>query len=367
MVGNQVSRARTSSRGQQNTQMWFEDRYQGRDRRQIEGRTEGRDRRQIEGRSVGRDRRQIEARNGGSRGQRERGTGIDARYCRGSREQGGRIRAVEKAGKRRRQRGKHLFLGVVGLALCMWIAVTVKEGLRAFSGSLNTPQAQGSAGAAGYDVLQSVETGTSDFGEAAEILNELLEKNEETLEYVRSYPDREEYMGRPIDLTEDFVSGEVPLLMQWDRRWGYDSYGREMIGLAGCGPLCMEMAYLYFTEDTDMTPRNMADFAYDNGFYTEQGTSWSLWTEGAARLGLEGTELPLDEKMMKNTLDSGNLIVCSMRPGDFTTTGHFILIRGYDEDGFLVNDPNRRSTSGKTWSYEELQYQIRNLWSLGKG
>ncbi len=403
MVGNQVSRARTSSRGQQNTQMWFEDRYQGRDRRQIEGRTGGRDRRQIEGRSVGRDRRQIEgrsvgrdrrqiegrsvgrdrrqiegrsvgrdrrqieARNGGSRGQRERGTGIDARYCRGSREQGGRIRAVEKAGKRRRQRGKHLFLGVVGLALCMWMAVTVKEGLRAFSGSLNTPQAQGSAGAAGYDVLQSVETGTSDFGEAAEILNELLEKNEETLEYVRSYPDREEYMGRPIDLTEDFVSGEVPLLMQWDRRWGYDSYGREMIGLAGCGPLCMEMAYLYFTEDTDMTPRNMADFAYDNGFYTEQGTSWSLWTEGAARLGLEGTELPLDEKMMKNTLDSGNLIVCSMRPGDFTTTGHFILIRGYDEDGFLVNDPNRRSTSGKTWSYEELQYQIRNLWSLGKG
>lgn len=367
MVGNQVSRARTSSRGQQNTQMWFEDRYQGRDRRQIEGRSVGRDRRQIEGRSVGRDRRQIEARNGGSRGQREWGTGIDARYCRGSREQGGRIRAVEKAGKRRRQRGKHLFLGVVGLALCMWMAVTVKEGLRAFSGSLNTPQAQGSAGAAGYDVLQSVETGTSDFGEAAEILNELLEKNEETLEYVRSYPDREEYMGRPIDLTEDFVSGEVPLLMQWDRRWGYDSYGREMIGLAGCGPLCMEMAYLYFTEDTDMTPRNMADFAYDNGFYTEQGTSWSLWTEGAARLGLEGTELPLDEKMMKNTLDSGNLIVCSMRPGDFTTTGHFILIRGYDEDGFLVNDPNRRSTSGKTWSYEELQYQIRNLWSLGKG
>ena len=156
MVGNQVSRARTSSRGQQNTQMWFEDRYQGRDRRQIEGRTGGRDRRQIEGRSVGRDRRQIEARNGGSRGQRER---IDARYCRGSREQGGRIRAGEKAGRRRRQRGKHLFLGVVGLALCMWMAVTVNEGLRAFSGSLNTPQAQGSAGAAGIAVC-----GNRDFG-----------------------------------------------------------------------------------------------------------------------------------------------------------------------------------------------------------
>ncbi len=205
-----------------------------------------------------------------------------------------------------------------------------------------------------------------DSGELPEILHELLEKNEETADYVQNYPNREIYQNQPIDLTEDFVSGEVPLLMQWDKRWGYDAYGEEMIGLAGCGPLCLEMAYLYFTEDTDMTPRDMADFAYDSGYYTEQGTNWSLWTDGAARLGLKGSELSLDENVMKNSLNAGYLIVCSMRPGDFTTTGHFILIRGYNEDGFLVNDPNRRSTSGKTWSYEELQYQIRNLWSLGK-
>ena len=266
---------------------------------------------------------------------------------------------------RRRQAAMRFFLCAAGLALCMWVLGLLRNVTRSMSGN-SAAQIQGSAGDAG-DIFRVGGLDDPDSGELPEILNELLEKNGETADYVQDYPNREIYKGQSVDLTEDFASGEVPLLMQWDKRWGYDTYGEEMIGLAGCGPLCLEMAYLYFTEDTDMTPRDMADFAYDNGYYTKPGTSWSLWTEGAARLGLKGAELSLDENVMKNMLDAGNLIVCSMRPGDFTTTGHFILIRGYNEDGFLVNDPNRRSNSGKTWSYEELQYQIRNLWSLGEG
>lgn len=50
--------------------------------------------------------------------------------------------------------------------------------------------------------------------------------------------------------------------------------------------------------------------------------------------------------------------------GDFTTTGHFILIRGYGKDGFYVNDPNHKSNSEKTWSFKELQKQIKCLWAL---
>lgn len=215
--------------------------------------------------------------------------------------------------------------------------------------------------------LISASVGSTDSADIPEKLIELLERNAEAYEYVKGYSERDAYIGRPIDLTGDFISGEVPLLMQWDKRWGYDTYGAEMIGIAGCGPLCLEMAYLYFTEDTDMTPRKMAEFAYDNGYYTEQGTSWTLWTEGVSKLGLRGWELSLDEDIMKRALDSGSLIVCSMRPGDFTTTGHFILIRGYGEDGFLVNDPNRRSNSEKIWDYETLRPQIKNLWSLSGG
>ena len=74
--------------------------------------------------------------------------------------------------------------------------------------------------------------------------------------------------------------------------------------------------------------------------------------------------MSLSESVMKNALDDGGLIICSMRPGDFTTTGHFILIYGYDDNGFLINDPNRKSHGDKSWSYDDLSWQIKNLWDL---
>lgn len=195
-------------------------------------------------------------------------------------------------------------------------------------------------------------------------LEDMLEKNPEAADFVVGYQERDSYLGQPIDLTEDFETGNVPLLMQWDKRWGYEAYGDSIIGLSGCGPTCLCMAYLYFTEDATENPRTLAEFADENGFYTVGGTSWSLWTEGVKLLGLSGQELPLDENHMKRALDNDGLIVCSMRPGDFTTTGHYILLRGYEEGGFLVNDPNRRSHSQRQWSYEELKGQIKNLWVL---
>lgn len=204
-------------------------------------------------------------------------------------------------------------------------------------------------------------------GEAyPEELLEMLEKNEEAYDFVTGYPNRGEYMGKEINLTADDLAGQVPLLMQWDMRWGYDSYGQDMIAVAGCGPTCMTMAYLYLTGDTSMNPRNMAEYACENGFCTQAGTSWEFFTAGTAGLGLSGQELPLGETQIKNALDQGNVVILSMRPGDFTTTGHFILLRGYDEKGFYVNDPNSRKNSEKQWSYDRISGQIKCLWSIGK-
>ncbi len=197
-------------------------------------------------------------------------------------------------------------------------------------------------------------------------LLELLEQNEETYEFVKDYPSRAEYTGREIDLSGDAASQTVPLLMQWDKRWGYDLYGDAMIGLSGCGPTCMTMAYLHFTGDTGMNPRRMAEFAQDSGYHSTEGTSWEFWTAGAASLGLSGETISLSETVMKGVLDNGGLIVCSMSPGDFTTGGHYILLRGYDENGFFVNDPNRKSNSKKQWDYDTLASQMKNLWALYK-
>jgi predicted double-glycine peptidase len=53
-----------------------------------------------------------------------------------------------------------------------------------------------------------------------------------------------------------------------------------------------------------------------------------------------------------------------MGPGDFTTTGHFIVLTGYDGQGFIINDPNSEENSEKIWTYQQLKNQIKNLWAF---
>ncbi|MBO5373088.1 MAG: C39 family peptidase [Lachnospiraceae bacterium] len=195
-------------------------------------------------------------------------------------------------------------------------------------------------------------------------LLELLKKNEETYDFVRNYPNREKYQSKHIDLSKDVKKAEAPLLMQWDKRWGYDLYGDTMIALSGCGPTCMTMAYLYHTKDTTMHPGKMAEYAQEEGYHSKEGTSWEFWTKGAEDLGMYGEEISLDENIMKAVLDADGVIVCSMSPGDFTDGGHYILLRGYDEKGFFVNDPNRKSNSKKQWDFKTLQKQMKNLWAI---
>lgn len=43
-----------------------------------------------------------------------------------------------------------------------------------------------------------------------------------------------------------------------------------------------------------------------------------------------------------------------MRPGDFTTIGHFILLTGVEDGKIKVNDPNSKIRSSKLWDYDVI-------------
>jgi hypothetical protein len=195
-------------------------------------------------------------------------------------------------------------------------------------------------------------------------LIELYGKNPDAREYVLEYPEKKDVIY-DINLNEYKDCTEVPLLMQWDERWGYGTYSGEIFGRSACGPTCLSMAAIYLLGDTSMNPRWMADFATENGYSTDgSGSAWTLFSVGAVQLGMQVSELSLNEDVMKQSLDEGGLIACIVGPGDFTDGGHFILIRGYDEEGFIVNDSNSYTNSAKRWSFETLRTQIRDLWKL---
>lgn len=160
---------------------------------------------------------------------------------------------------------------------------------------------------------------------------------------------------------------EFPLFLQWDPRWGYAEYGENNIGLSGCGPTCVSMALYYLLGDESITPDKVAEYSMENGYYVMgTGTAWALLEAMPAEYGIRVTQPSKTEQNMKNELDAGGVIICSMKAGDFTDGGHFVVIYGYDEDGFLINDSNCVARSRQKWPYSALKKQLKNIWVYHK-
>lgn len=188
-----------------------------------------------------------------------------------------------------------------------------------------------------------------------------LEKNPELINFVKNY--KNEFANATGGISSEESKEKDPLFLQWDERWGYVSYGDDMIGLSGCAPTCLSMVVYSLTRNKDATPDEFAQYSTQREYYVEgTGTSWRLLTDIPAKYHIKSGTLGLDEVAMKNHLDKGHRIICSVGPGDFTSAGHFIVIFGYNEDGFFVNDPNSRIRSAIVWDYETIAPQIKNLW-----
>lgn len=196
-------------------------------------------------------------------------------------------------------------------------------------------------------------------------LLKMLTRDLEMVDFVLDYPAK--FGNVYSDDIGSIEEGDIPLLIQWDSRWGYAKYGDSSIAISGCGPTALAMVIVGLTGDTSVTPYKVAKFAENNGYFSmKTGTSWELMTNGAKKLGIKSEEIPLVKDIIYNTLEKGYPIICSMRPGDFTTTGHFIVLTGIYDGKIKVNDSNSKKRSSALWSYEELQPQIKNLWKFSK-
>ena len=200
--------------------------------------------------------------------------------------------------------------------------------------------------------------------EYPEFLLEALSKNTELIDYVLDYNDNN---GKVLSNDIGNVKkGDYPLLLQYDKRWGYAYYGEYNLAISGCGPTTIAMVIAGLTGRNDVTPYTVAKYAMENNYYSESGTKWTLMNEGIKHFGIKSRELSNSKKLISKELEKGHPIICSMKPGIFTTTGHFIAIGGIKDNKFIVHDPNSKKKSKGLWSYEEIKAEIRNIWVFEK-
>lgn len=275
----------------------------------------------------------------------------EVEYDRNTRRRAAGYSANSRKRKRRKKRGRRLFRRaaaaavIIAAVLCLKNLIGnnllfTKDGI-IWAGDLNTVYEQA--------------------GDASDTLRDLVEKNPETAGFVRDYAAKKD--NPPAETVGDITPGVIPHLLQWDERWGYQTYGDNMIAVNGCGPTVISMVAAGLTGDNTITPYKVAKFAEQNGYYEgDAGTSWSLMTEGAQQFGIYGEEIGLSRDTVFSALENGYPVICSMRPGDFTTTGHFIVLVGIEDGKIRVNDPNSVERSEKLWDYDTLEYQINNLW-----
>lgn len=275
--------------------------------------------------------------------------------------------------KRKQQRKKELRAKYIRFTFCCIFIVALAFSINYLVKNVNNISAGSTEGGKEYGSEnkhfgETIEEYAKEHGYSMdaypESIQKLLKNNKETKDFVLEYP---ENVGKEfdIDLAKYKNASKVPLFLQWDQRWGYYEYAGDCMGITGCGPTCLSMVAIYIIGDTKMNPKWMADFATENGYADEEnGSAWSLISEGGKQLGMDVTEIPLDENRVKSNLEVGNPIICIMGPGDFTSAGHFIVLTDYDNGEISVNDPNSKANSKKKWKFEEIQDQIKNMWVL---
>jgi hypothetical protein len=206
----------------------------------------------------------------------------------------------------------------------------------------------------------------SNFDKYPSRLLENLSNNPEMASFVKNYTGTTKKASSGF--TESELNEQYPLLLQWDERWGYVSYGSEStIAVSGCGPTCLSMVLFSLTRDESLTPDVLADYAMNNGYYMYgTGTMWALFEDVPEIYGVKSEKIDTkDKSVIMQALDEGKVLVFSVGPGEFTAYGHFIFIYGVDEDGLLmINDPNCVYRSTVHWDYSKIKDQIKGIWSF---
>mgnify|MGYP000131652762 FL=1 len=160
---------------------------------------------------------------------------------------------------------------------------------------------------------------------------------------------------------------EVTYYNQLDERWADEPYGTDNIGGYGCGPTSMSIVVSSLTEQT-VDPPAMAEWAYQHGYWCSGNGSYHSLIPGAAEgFGLSCESIATDDPpAVVDALASGKLIVALMSKGHFTSSGHFLVLRGVTAEGkILVADPASKKRSEQEWDLSIILDEARRGASAG--
>lgn len=165
--------------------------------------------------------------------------------------------------------------------------------------------------------------------------------------------------------TQEEQDADIPLLMQWDYRWGFNNYGGGPAALTACAPTCMTMIGYGLTKDPAVNVKDMCAYSISQGYWVSgSGTAWTLVENAFPGYNITSSKISTDESTVRSALQAGHPVLINVGPGRFSAVGHFMVLAAVNDDGtFRLNDPNNLDNSSRSWEWSDLAGEITAAWS----
>lgn len=158
--------------------------------------------------------------------------------------------------------------------------------------------------------------------------------------------------------------GTVPHLYSNDPQWAAIPYGASTMGLSGAASTVVAMLHVYETGSQDVTPSEVAKWANENNVASTSPESvTAVLTQGASAFGMHATPIERSNIAIRQAVASGKPVVALLSQGANGPVETAIVICGIDRDSRLVvNDPTSAENTSRSWSFEEVLDDARELY-----
>ena len=166
--------------------------------------------------------------------------------------------------------------------------------------------------------------------------------------------------------------------LQTDPRWGSLDYSapgeKTTIAASGCGPTAMAMVLATWA-DPSVTPKTECAWALAHGYKApHQGTYYGYFEEAGRRYGLKtyrlnysnlyGNDKSAYHAQAKDALDRGDLVIACMGKGNWTRSGHYVLVWKVDGNVIFINDPASTKPVRTRGAYSLFKQQVKYYWII---
>ena len=179
-----------------------------------------------------------------------------------------------------------------------------------------------------------------------------------------SVPESVQSMGKDVFYLDKPVSGTVMNIVplyQFHYTKTICVIGGEnrSVKTSGCGATCVAMIIRHMKGNYEETPETVFEWLYKAGFYKGNGLSHLALSRYLSKNGI-GSRWTGSTTEVLNSLKAGKPVIAHIGSGTFAENGHYILLRGIDENGnILVNDPNSRRLTEGAYSLQMIRSQLR--------